>query len=202
MMRHRHGSIAPQSGRRQAGFSMFELIVYLLVSSILFATLVNRYREFPGEAERANFTAILAQMRTGVNLQMMDMIASADFGRGEELAGSNPMDLMLQTPSNYVGSFASVDINTMPRRVWYFDRSRGELVYLADNAANLYVERNGISQSDAHIRFRITDMRAADAPAGQGWQGLTLAPVEPYQWRQAPIDIQAIAESNTQPEGG
>jgi general secretion pathway protein G len=181
---------------------MFELIVYLLVSSILFATLVNRYREFPGEAERANFTAILAQMRTGVNLQMMDMIASADFGRGEELAGSNPMDLMLQPPSNYVGSFASVDINTMPRRVWYFDRSRGELVYLADDSQNLYVERNGASQPDAHIRFRITNVQAADAPAGQGWQGLTLAPVEPYQWRRVPIDIQAIAESNTQPDGG
>jgi general secretion pathway protein G len=193
------GQIASTGARRaQQGFSLFELVVYLLVASMLFATVMNRYREFPGEAERANFTAILAQLKAGVNLQMMDMIASSDWGRAAELEGSNPMDLMLEQPSNYVGAFAMVELAAMPRRVWYFDTTRGELVYLADNADNLYVTREDGSAPSDNVRFRINSMRAeaeaeTDAALSR-WQGLTLLPVEPYTWRQVPLELQAAAE--------
>lgn len=185
-----------QSSGGQSGFSLFELVVYLLVSSILFATVINRYRDFPGEAERANFTAVLAQLKTGVNLQMMDMIASGNWqGRTEAMEGSNPMDLMLEPPGNYVGEFAMVDVRTMPRRVWYFDTGRGELVYLAENTQNLYAVGSDGTQPSEQVRFRISNNQSPDAEPGQGWQGLTLSAVEPYQWRRVPLDIDAIAES-------
>ncbi|HDZ09343.1 type II secretion system protein [Pseudohongiella sp.] len=191
-----------QMPRRQAGFSMFELVVYLLVSSILFATVINRYREFPGEAERANFTAVLAQLKTGVNLQMMDMIASGNWnGRAEALEGTNPMSLMLEAPSNYVGEFAMVDLSTMPRRVWYFDTNRGELVYLAENTQNLYAVGSNGTQPSEQVRFRISSTRAPDAAPEQGWQGLSLAAVEPYQWRRVPLDVDAIAETQQEAQG-
>ncbi|MBC52284.1 MAG: hypothetical protein CMQ34_00450 [Gammaproteobacteria bacterium] len=185
-----------RTSRGQSGFSLFELVVYLLVSSILFATVINRYREFPGEAERANFTAVLAQLKAGVNLQMMDMIASGNWhGRTDALEGSNPMDLMLEAPNNYVGEFAMVEIRTMPRRVWYFDTSRGELVYLAENTQNLYAVGEGGNQPSDQVRFRISSLRADDAAPGEGWHGLSLAPVEPYQWRRMPLDLDALAET-------
>lgn len=173
----------------QQGFSLFELVVYLLVASILFATVLNRYREFPGEAERANFTAVLAQLKAGVNLQMMDMIAGGDWSRAEELEGSNPMDLMLEQPTNYVGAFALVEQQSMPRRTWYFDTSRGELVYLADNADNLYVIGEGSNQPADAVRFRITSVRAGSEAESGSWQGLTLQAVVPYSWRQVPLEL-------------
>ena len=194
-MNKSNGSKGPGIAR-QTGFSLFELVVYLLVSSILFATVINRYRDFPGEAERANFTAVLAQLKAGVNLQMIDMIARGNWsGRTDSLEGSNPMDLMLEAPSNYVGEFAVVEPRTMPRRVWYFDTGRGELVYLAENTQNLYAVGDNGNQPSDQVRFRISSLQAEDAAPGEGWQGLTLAPVVPYQWRRVPLDMDAIAET-------
>ena len=45
-------------------------------------------------------------------------------------------------------------------------------------------------------------MRAEEAAPGEGWQGLSLAPVVPYQWRRVPIDTEALAETQaeTQPQ--
>ena len=37
---------------------MFELIAYILIVSITFSFAFNRFEDFPGEAERANFLQV------------------------------------------------------------------------------------------------------------------------------------------------
>lgn len=193
-----------KSRSRQSGFSLFELLVYLLIASILFAAAANRYQGYPAEAERANFLAVLSQLKAGVNLQMMRMIASADWtqARQEAIAGTNPMDLMLETPSNYLGEFAFVDVTALPQRVWYFDSSAGELVYIAENSDNLYIIQDGVALASNQIRLRIENVydRSGivddpDAADNRGrWQGLMLAPVIPYEWRSQPLE-QLVADA-------
>lgn len=178
----------------QRGFSLFELLVYILIASILFSAAVNRYREYPAEAERANFVAVLSQLKAGVNLQMMRMIAGASWTQSAELDGSNPMDLMLERPSNYLGEFSLVDAALMPGRVWYFDSGTGELVYIASNSNNLYLLQNGQPMSGNQLRFRITSVYSSvEEPQAPRWQGLILEAKTPYEWRSAPIE--AIANS-------
>lgn len=193
-----------KSRSQQSGFSLFELLVYLLIASILFAAAANRYQGYPAEAERANFLAVLSQLKAGVNLQMMRMIASADWtqARQEAIAGTNPMDLMLETPSNYLGEFATVDAAALPQRVWYFDSSAGELVYIAENSDNLYIIQDGVALASNQIRLRIENVydRSGivddpDAADNRGrWQGLMLAPVIPYEWRSQPLE-QLVADA-------
>lgn len=177
------------ANRRQRGFSMFEMVVYILAASILFAAAFDRYREFPGEAERANFQAILAQLNTGVNLQMMRAVVSEDYGQPEQLVGGNPMELMLTPPGNYVGAFNGVDVSALPRRVWYFDESTRELVYLADNANNLYRTDAANPVPIDTIRFSVSNVYARD---GSGrWEGLILKPVYDYRWAAVPLELPA-----------
>lgn len=193
-----------KSRSQQSGFSLFELLVYLLIASILFAAAANRYQGYPAEAERANFLAVLSQLKAGVNLQMMRMIASADWtqARQEAIAGTNPMDLMLETPSNYLGEFATVDAAALPQRVWYFDSSAGELVYIAENSDNLYIIQDGVALASNQIRLRIENVydRSGivddpDTADNRGrWQGLMLAPVIPYEWRSQPLE-QLVADA-------
>jgi type II secretory pathway pseudopilin PulG len=173
--------------QRQRGFTMFEMIVYILAASILFAAAFDRYREFPGEAERANFQAIMAQLNTAINLQMMRVIVSENYGQPDELLGGNPMDLMLTPPGNYVGAFAGVDLANMPRRVWYFDETTRELVYLADNAENLYrVDTSQPTQTEM-LRFQVDNVYARN---GSGrWEGLILRPTFEYRWAAIPLEI-------------
>lgn len=185
----------PRGSRRQRGFSMFEMVIYILAASILFAAAFNRYRDFPGEAERANFTAILAQLNATVNLQMMRLIASGTWNDAGQLEGLNPMDWLLTAPGNYVGSFAGIDEATLPRRIWYFDTSSGQLVYLADDASNLYLLQNGQRVQTGSVRFRISNVYGAGTASGAGnWQGIILAPVVPYEWQAVELELQTVQQ--------
>jgi len=187
-------SLRIAAGFNQRGFSLFEMTVYILAASILFAAAFNRYQAFPGEAERANFLAVQAQLNAGINLQMMRMIASQDWQRSRELDGMNPMDLMLTPPGNYVGEIAGADIANLPRRIWYYDRSRGELVYLAENSENLFLVSGGERIPTERLSFRVTS-RYSDSG---NWEGIVLGPVVPYQWQSVPLEVPA--PSQTGPE--
>ncbi|MEC8860428.1 MAG: prepilin-type N-terminal cleavage/methylation domain-containing protein [Pseudomonadota bacterium] len=170
---------------RSAGFSLFELMVYILAASILFAAAFNRYQDFPGEAERANFLAIQAQLNAAINLQMMRIIASGGWDDARQLDGLNPMDLMLTTPGNYVGTLSGADIAQLPRRIWFFDQARGELVYLAENAENLYLLNDGERTATGRLSFRVSNRYSSTG----SWEGLVLAPVRPYEWQSVPLNV-------------
>jgi len=184
-----------QSGKpvssTQRGFSLFELIAYILIVSITFSYAFNRFADFPGEAERANFTSIMMQLKSGVTLQMMNGIATGKWDELAVLEGSNPMDLMLETPANYVGELGPLDVSQLPRRIWYFDASAGELVYLANNAENLYAVVNGAVQPTDHVRLRIA-MRYNDEER-KDWSGVTLDPVVPFVWESLELQIPSTA---------
>jgi type II secretory pathway pseudopilin PulG len=154
------------------GFSLFELIVYILLVSIVFSVSMRRFGEFPGEAERANFLAISMQLKAAVNIQMMNAIARGDWSELGRLENTNPMDLMLETPSNYAGSFNLVDEQSMPRRTWYFDSFNGQLVYLANDTSNLYSSQGDGSSTLSSIRFRIAQRYAGDGPVSDSGLGI------------------------------
>ena len=175
------------SRARQRGFTMFEMMVYILAASILFAAAFNRYRDYPGEAERASFQAILAQLNSAINLQMMRIILSEQWQESDQIAELNPMDLMLTPPGNYLGSFNGPNDSEFPRRTWYFDTSESVLVYLADNAENLYrVTETGNLPANT-LNFQVQNVYSQDG-AGR-WEGLILAPVFPYRWASVPLEI-------------
>lgn len=160
------------NAQKNKGFSLFELIVYILLVSIVFSVSMRRFSDFPGEAERANFLAITGQLKAAVNLQMMNAIAAGSWDRLDRIENSNPMDLMLETPSNYVGEFNLVDEQSMPRRTWYFDSYSGQLVYLANDSSHLFSSRGDGTSSLSEIRFRIVQRYAGDSRASDEGLGI------------------------------
>lgn len=175
--------------RKQAGFSLFELIVYMLISSILFATAFNRYQAYPAEAERANFMAVLNQLKTGVNLKMITSLATGTGSERAALEGINPMQLMLQTPGNYLGSFSQVDESQLPRRTWYFDEANGELVYLANRADNLFALTPQGRVASSRIRLHVVAIYDNPESELRRWQGVALVAAEPYEWLSVPLEL-------------
>lgn len=190
-MNHRVQRLISRSApaRKQAGFSLFELIVYMLVSSILFATAFNRYQAYPAEAERANFVAVLNQLKTGVNLKMITTLATGSGLERVALDGSNPMDLMLQTPGNYLGAFSQVDESQLPRRTWYFNETDGELVYLANRADNLFAITPQGRVPASRIRLHVVSVYDNPESESRRWQGVALVAAEPYDWLSVPLEL-------------
>ncbi|MDO8273058.1 MAG: hypothetical protein Q7U82_14275 [Gammaproteobacteria bacterium] len=217
-MTRKYRKISVQNARRVRGFSIFELILYLLISSIIFSISMRRFEQYPADAERANFLSILGQLKSAVTLQMMNGIAGGTFDEMGRLENSNPMALMLETPTNYAGAFSLVDEGNMPRRTWYFDSYNGQLVYLASPGLQIYSAAGDGSGSMNSIRFRVINKysevaKKADeglgidagqvtglsvtgtggsAATGGKWEGLVLEPVTPYNWNPQGISLSGI----------
>jgi type II secretory pathway pseudopilin PulG len=202
--------------RRVAGFSVFELVAFIILASIVYAGAVNRFSQFPGQAERANFLAISTTLQSAINTEMLYGVGVGRINSPQRLVGANPMDLMLEPPSNYLGAFNQLDTSNLERRVWYFDLSTRELVYLVNDTSGVFLIINGTAVPTNEIRFRMQatySMHEAGsgipvqalvnngAPVGaqqQGFDGIALRPTVPYVWNQAnPQDLidQAIAQN-------
>ncbi len=185
-----------------AGFSLFELVVFIIAVAIIYATAANRFSEFPGQAERANFLAVTTEIQTAINLEMMLGVKSGRISELATLEGANPMDLLLEPPSNYLGVFDVVDLERFPRRVWYFDRSRSELVYRVNDVNGVYLVQDGREIATEQIRFRMA-LRFSDVDRATGlpvalleaegdtvpeenrrrrFDGVLMEPIIPYVW--------------------
>lgn len=195
-----------------AGFSLFELVVFIIVVAIIYATAVNRFSEFPEAAERASFLAVAAQIQTGVSLETtLGVVAAGNSQNMNRYDGANPMDMLLSPPGNYLGAIDISDSSNLARRSWYFDVRSSELVYLVNNSPNVYFLIDGVQVPTNEIRFRIavnyryehrqtgveiTDIDEADVEDYQAgdyrrrFSGVLLQAVTPYQWLGSGINLQ------------
>jgi len=203
---------------RSGGFSAFEIVVFIIMAAIIYAGAANRFAEFPGQAERANFQAIATQLQSAINLEMMYGTGVGRIARPTDLVGLNPMDLLLEPPSNYIGAFDAIDTSALERRVWYFDRASRELVYLVNATQGVALIINGTAVPADEIRFRIeAQFSPYDASTGlparalenagrtvpasaqyNGFDGVLMRPTLPYVWNEADQDTmvqQAIAQN-------
>lgn len=191
------------SRAHSGGFSLFELVVFIISVAIIYAYAANRFAEFPGQAERANFMAVTTQLQSGVNLEMILAVGAGRIGNLERFEGVNPMDLMLESPTNYLGVYSPAQAAELPRRSWYFDPTSEELVYLINDVGGAYLIVNGISYPTDEIRFKlVADYSEVDRRSGlpvhiaerdgtevpeedikRRLNGMVLRPSTPYQWQ-------------------
>lgn len=204
---------------QSGGFSLFELVVFIISVAIIYAYAANRFAEFPGQAERANFIAVLTQIQSGVNFEMMMAVGTGRIGSAELLEGVNPMDLMLEAPSNYLGVLSSTQAAESSRRSWYFDPATEELVYLINDVGGAYLLIEETAYLADELRFKmVADYSEVDRVTGlpvhiaerggnevaaenikRRLNGVVLRPTTPYQWQSGEAD--ALIESVTTENG-
>jgi prepilin-type N-terminal cleavage/methylation domain-containing protein len=172
--------------KKNSGFSLLELTVVIIIVSLLAVIVIARLLAIMVDAERVTMETVAGTLRSALGITVAEAIVKQDLGALETLEGSNPMERLAETPTNYLGAFDSPDPASFEDGNWYFDRRVGELVYLVRNrehfgggAVNpprarfmvrlVYTDRNGNGQFDRGI---------------DSTEGLRLAPVEPYRWRR------------------
>jgi hypothetical protein len=200
----RHG----KGGSRKyaSGFSLFEMVVTICSIVILYMVAEERLNQLPAAAERANFQAVLEQIKTGVSFEMVTRLAAGRSGDIRNLEGENPMNFLIEEPSNYQGELDKVTDAVERRNAWYFETATGELVYVVGGASikDVWVTIGGVPVNLGQIRFRLTNVYS-EAPRGNGsssgagdgtpgrggsqagvWEALILAPVREYRWDRGP----------------
>jgi prepilin-type N-terminal cleavage/methylation domain-containing protein len=190
--RRAEAGLSAAAGRQRA-FSLLELVIVIVLISLLLGVGIDRLLLMKAQAESRAMEHVLGSMRSGLTIRMAEMLARGRVGEIAELAGSNPMRLLVEPTPNYLGELFGPDPAVLPTGSWYFDTRERALCYLVDSAEYF---RTPLA-SPARARFRIEPVFDAAIV-----KGLRLAALEPYGWNLTTWRDPGWAVSPKAPAGG
>ncbi len=174
-----------QSGARLSGFSLFELVVVIVIISILMVVAISRLIALQVDAERFVMESVVGAVRSGLGIKVAESIVKQKTSTLPQYENSNPMDLLAEVPGNYLGELdAEFDPHTIRKGSWYFDKTAWTLVYVVDNTGYFSGGMDDPPRARFRIRLVYTDVNG-NGMFDEGIdliQGLRLAVLEPYQW--------------------
>lgn len=168
--------------KRSAGFTLFELMIVIVLVAVFAGILLGRFLLYQEMAEKTAMEQTAGAVRSALNIQVAGLIAR---GRTEDipkLLTVNPMKLLTETQKNYAGEFYEVAHGDVPQGSWYFDLKRRHLVYVVRNGAHFEPDENG----DKLVRFRVdlvyNDWQKGLDSASREIAGVSFKEVRPYVW--------------------
>jgi general secretion pathway protein G len=172
------------SARRQAGFSLLELVVVVCAVAILAGFALDRLLPLVGRAQRVAYLQVRSDLTSALLLEAADRITRGESATLPELAATNPMTLLLTPPANYVGSLERTDEGAIPRASWYYDERLGRLGYRVGRYTRFAPGTGPADLIELEVAFVYQD-RDGDGvfdAAGDRFDGLRLKPVHEYDW--------------------
>lgn len=165
---------------RQGGFTLFELILVIIIVAVFSGVLLDRFVRYQALAERAAMERTVASIRAALNLNMAALIVK---GRQQEiprLAQINPFQLLDDKQANYVGEYFDTP-EGLAAGTWYYDLKRRETVYTVKFARGLHTAAG----ENNEIRFRTVLLRNTFLDAGAEEAGIGAIGFQPratYRW--------------------
>jgi general secretion pathway protein G len=173
-----HGTnIAP--GRRNAGFSLLELVVSIALIAVFAGLLLDRLLYYEEAAEKAVVEWEATTLKVALQVHIGDLIARNQKLDYAAIARENPMSWLDQPLAAYRGEFGADAAAELPKGSWYYDRSAAELVYLVKLNRNF----RPVSDGPTRLRWHVKLVRPEGAAGNDSTVfGLQLVPVVPYRW--------------------
>lgn len=172
------------NARRAGGFSLLELVVVVVAVGVLAAVALDRMLPLVGRAQRAAFLQVRSELQSALLLEAADRITRGETELLGELAGTNPMTLLLKAPANYLGELDADAARRAPGHSWHYDPARGRLVYRVGR----YTRFEPLDEPTDRIELVVSlvyDDRNADGvfdPSGDRFEGLRLDDASRYRW--------------------
>ena len=172
--------VLPLAAARNTGYSMFEFIVLVVLTSVMGVGLADRLNYYQELTEKTVMEASVRNIRSGLLMRRAELLVQENVIETAKLLKQNPITWLENPPINYVGELSAERIQTVPAGSWYFNTSIGELVYFPNLRRHLEIENQ-----EKTIRYQVTAIKpmAGNAQyAKPGLVGISLTLKTPYRW--------------------
>ena len=168
----------------QFGFNQFEMVIVIILISILGSIALNRMWAWRSEVENTLIKTVSGNLRSALGLKTAELALQNKLADLPKLAGSNPFDLLVQKPAQYLGSLPDDHPDTQKTGIWYFSPTQKALIYTIRFTDEFKTNLSGQPRVRLKIQFIYTDTnhnRRYDAGI-DGIAGLNLISPDKYKW--------------------
>jgi type II secretory pathway pseudopilin PulG len=167
--------LTPQ--KRQAGITLLEVIIVIIIFSVLLGTILESIYYYQGQAEQAAVQRLVVNMRTALNGKHYQAIVSGQKLDAQTLVLENPMTWLQSLPDNYRGEIVNSTKEMLAPGSWYFDVSEHKLVYMFSSKKSFLGD--SFERWDFKVKFhRLPMNNAKQVDPSQAEPGVTLVQVD------------------------
>ena len=170
--------VSPGPGER--GLTLIETLVVVIAVGIMAGLALQRLLPLIGKAEVVSFMSVRNQLDSALLMETAKRIAAGRSATVTELQGSNPMQLLLRPPDNYIGEVKFPDHDQMPKRSWYFDKVADLLFYRIGDRERLKSDTNRIA-FQVRLSYRDANADGKYGAAADEFRGVMLHPLDGYE---------------------
>lgn len=166
------------------GFSLFELLVVIVIVSILMVIAISRLLALQVDAERVVMESTVGALRSALGIKVAESIVKHKIAGLPAYEGSNPMNLLAEVPANYLGEIEGADPYVLEKGSWYFDKLAKSMVYIIDNTGYFSGGMDDPPRARFRVRLVYTDVNANGVFDNgiDSVEGLQFVALEPYKW--------------------
>jgi len=177
----RHTHVMRMPDLKNAGYSMFEFIVLVVLASVMGVGLADRLSYYQELTEKTVMEATVRNMRSGLLMRRAELLIQENIPETAKLLKQNPVTWLESPPINYVGELSAERSQAVPPGSWYFDTTAWELVYLPNLRRHLEIK----SMQATTIRYQVTALELPSNATSSGKQpplGIALTLKTPFHW--------------------
>ena len=171
-----------QAAGREAGFTLFELIVVICIVSVMGFILLDRLQVYREGAEKAVMEQTAAAIKSALQMRVASYMIHGREDEMENLRTENPVKWLQERPNNYAGEFYADAYARVRPGSWYFDLARREFIYVVDLGAHFKPDAEGRKWVRYRVRIDYEQLTERAAPPRMMFSALSFAPVQPYAW--------------------
>ncbi len=169
--------------KAQRGFTLFELIIVVIIVSVLAGTFLNRIFYYQEQAEKAAMQQVVAAVQSALVMRYGALLVRGAASEKElgMLANDNPMNWLQQKPHNYAGEYYDPTPKAVAPGNWMFDLKSRDLIYVVDHGEYFTPGKDGRKWIRFHVKLGY-DPALGRPETGKELASVLLEPAGTYHW--------------------